>query len=165
MDFGTKVRMSPGGPVGMSPENNHSPIWPLLQKEHRVQGGLVFFLDISQCFYYSPESETVFDLLGLWAGLSISLLKSPHSPDAVFFITARPEAAIRIHVLALIYDLRSKTVSYRTQHPWDPEPTMTTVYITGPVPFPADSKRHSILRALVSASSLWLSGPNCQTLA
>lgn len=42
---------------------------------------------------------------------------------------------------------------------------MSTAYIIGSVPFPADSERQSVLCALVSASRLWLSSPNCQMLA
>lgn len=57
-----------------------------------------------------------------------------------------------------------KTRSYRTQDPWDPEPAMSTAYIIGSVPFPAVSERQSVLCAPVSAWSLWLSSPNCQTL-
>ena len=66
--------MSPGGPVNMHSENNHSNIWLSLQKEHWGQGGqaqswcrrkirnrraafyfFFFFLRSKPMLYYSPE--------------------------------------------------------------------------------------------------------------
>lgn len=78
----------------------------------------------------------------------------------------------------LIYNLRTKTVSYIIQNPWDLEPIKSTVYICqinellerrlflqalmGHSPLHADLERQSILCVLVSSSSLWLFSPNCQ---